>query len=85
MTTLELNARKADMIRAILNDMNSEIVVDELDRIIRRFTASPPSPPCLYTEKEIKESAVKAIAQRKDGRYTSHDAMERLFDNMPLQ
>ncbi len=84
MTTLELNARKADMIRAILNDMNSEIVVDELDRIIRRFTPSA-SPPCLYTEKEIKESAVKAIAQRKEGRYTSHEAMERLFDNMPPQ
>lgn len=81
MTSMELNARKADMIRAIINDVNSEVVVDELDRLIRRFTAPGP---CLYSEDEIRTSAAKAIRQRKEGRYTSHAEMERLIDSMPL-
>ena len=79
MTTIELNAKKAKMIRFILNEVNSEVVVDELERIIRKLTTSEP---CSYTPEEIKASAAEAILQRKEGRYTSHEEMKRFTENV---
>ena len=81
MTTIELNAKKTEMIRLILNEVNSEVVAGELETIIRRLVAT--QPPCCYTPDEIKSSAVEAIYQRKQGRYTSHEEMKRFIAEMP--
>ena len=80
MTTMELNAKKAEMIQTILNEVNNELVVDELDRVIRKLTAAEP---CRYTPEEIRASADEAIRQRKEGRYTSHEEMKRFTENLP--
>lgn len=79
MTTIEINARKAEMVQTILNDINSEIVVSELERIIKKLTATEP---CRYTPEEIKASAVDAIRQYKEGRYTSHEEMKKFTENL---
>ena len=79
MTAVELNARKAEMIRMIMNDVNNEVVVSELEQVIRRFAGAEP---CCYTPEEIKTSAIEAIRQRKAGRYTAHEDMKRLIDNV---
>jgi hypothetical protein len=78
MTTIELNARKSEMIRLILNDVNSEVILDELESLIRRLAST--APPCRYTSDEIKASADEAIRQRKEGRYTSHEEIKRLIE-----
>ncbi len=79
MTALELNARKAEMIRLILNDMNSEAAVVELESTIHRLTARPP---CRYTPEEIRASAEEAIRQRRQGGYTPHEEIKRMFDGL---
>jgi aspartate/methionine/tyrosine aminotransferase len=79
MTTVELNARKAEMIRMIMNDVNSEVVINELEQVIRRLSVTEP---CRYTPEEIKTSAIEAIRQRKEGRYTSHEDMKHLLDDV---
>ena len=78
MTTIELNARKADVIRLILNDINSEVVVGELENLLQKFVSI--EPPCRYTPEEIQASAHEAIQQRKTERYTSHEAIKRLIE-----
>ena len=79
MTTIELNAKKAEMVRFILNEVNSELIVNELERVIRKLTTSEP---CCYTPEEIRASAEEAIRQREEGRYTSHEEMKRFMENM---
>lgn len=79
MTAIELNAKKAEMVQTILNEINSEAIVNELERIINKLITAEP---CCYTEEEIKASALEAINQRKAGRHTSHEEMKRFTQNM---
>ena len=70
------------MVRMILNEVNSEVVVNDLENILRNLITMDHAP-CRYTAEEIKASAVEAIRQRKTGNHTSHEAMKRLIKNMP--
>jgi len=77
MTVLELNAKKAELVKSIINGINNEEAIDELLLFVEQLTLKSP---CQYTEEEIKVSALEAIRQMKEGEYTSHEEMKRFTE-----
>jgi len=77
MTVLELNAKKAELVQSIISNINSEEAINELLLFVEQLTLKFP---CQYTEDEIKISALEAIRQMKEGKYTSHEEMKRFTE-----
>ncbi|MCC8142582.1 MAG: hypothetical protein LUD02_08555 [Tannerellaceae bacterium] len=74
MTLLE---RKAELARAILNDMDEE-TLNELEAIYLLRTSGK-TPPCQYSKEELNQRATQAIESMEAGRVTSHDVVRNRF------
>jgi hypothetical protein len=64
MTVLELEAKKAELVRSILNNVNSEEILNELSKIVNKLTVKKP---CMYSPEEIQAGADRVLAARRSG------------------
>jgi len=64
MTVLELNAKKAELVKSILNDVNSEEVLDKVSTYVKSLVTPMP---CQYTSEEIVTGALQAIEEAEKG------------------
>ncbi|MDH6342244.1 hypothetical protein M2480_001562 [Parabacteroides sp. PFB2-12] len=69
MTLLELKAKKAELVQLILNDIDSEEVLNEVSQMVKKLTR--PKYPCMYSVEEIQSSADEAMQAYNEG-YDSH-------------
>lgn len=76
MTIIELNARKAEIVRAILNDIETEEALDALSDLLRKLHVSR-QPPCQYTVEELNDRAEQAIRDYEAGKGIPHEEIKR--------
>ena len=74
MTIVELNAKKAELIKSILNDINSEDILNEISKFVKSVTVKAP---CQYTPEEIQSGALKAIEEAESGGGIPHSQIKR--------
>jgi len=72
MASLELQAKKAELAREILN-LDNEEIVDKLSKVLGNLTTKYP---CMHTPEEIKSGARQAIEDHKAGKGISHEEMK---------
>ncbi|MDH6312741.1 hypothetical protein M2137_001516 [Parabacteroides sp. PFB2-10] len=78
MTLLELNAKKAELVQTILNDIDSEEVLNELSQMVKKLTA--PKYPCMHSIEELRSSAADALQAYKKGdgkHFTTQEEMRK--------
>lgn len=76
MNFLELNAKKAELIKSILNDINNEETLNELAATVQRLITKYP---CQYSAEELKERALRGIEEMEQGKGTPHEEMKNRF------
>lgn len=76
MTLAELNARKAALVKTILNDVDSPDILAEINALISSRLGKMP---CQYTPEELKARALIAIEQMNQGEGTPHEEMKKKF------
>lgn len=74
MNTLELQAKKAELARQILNTDNEDLI-NALSNLYSKLTAN--KYPCDYTEDEVLRACEDSIAEYEAGSLTSHDQVKR--------
>ncbi len=79
MTTIELEARKALLVKEILTDINSEDMLDKLAGYLKRIkkaaTDSQPAP-CQYTREEMQSILMER--EKDPRRYTQEQVIEKM-------
>lgn len=74
MTTVELQAKKAELVQSILNDVDNEealaVLVNTLKKLIVKF-------PCQHSEEELLKSGREAIEAYKAGILIPHEEIQR--------
>lgn len=83
MSTIELEAYKAELIRELL-DVNSHETLDKVKRVLsnRKAKNPPVSMPCCYTNQEIKQRLVQTSADALAGRGISEEEAEQIMKQM---
>ncbi|MDL2212387.1 hypothetical protein LJC72_12135 [Bacteroides sp. OttesenSCG-928-D19] len=76
MTTLELEARKAYIIRLIIN-VDSEEIINKLSQTVEKFVS--PSLPCQHSMEELKKGLPEFYSASEKGELTSHEDVKRMF------
>ncbi len=80
MTSIELEARKALLVKEILTDINSEEMIEKLShylKCIKGQLAKKENPvPCQYAVEELKD--ILAQRQQESRFYTQEEVKERL-------
>ena len=76
MTVLEMEAKKAYIIRSIAN-IDSEEVINKLSKVVD--TIIPSSLPCQHTIKELKEGLKDFICASENKELVSHEEVEKMF------
>lgn len=73
MTVLEIEAKKAELVRTILNYVDSEEVLNELSNIVKKLTTKMP---CMYSPEEIRLGAdrfLDALNSGDNNKFISHE------------
>lgn len=73
MTLLELEARKAQLVRSVLNDIHDEETLNELSVALDRLTGKIP---CRYSVEEIRTGAdrfLEALHNGDESKFISHE------------
>lgn len=79
MTTIELNARKMEIIEMLLQ-VDDEKAVSEIMAFVRKTKGV--NPPCRFTAEEMQQRIVKAEDDIKNGHFIPHEEIKR--KKMPL-
>ncbi|WP_293674668.1 hypothetical protein [uncultured Parabacteroides sp.] len=78
MTAIELEARKALLVKEILTDINSEEMIEKLShylkRIKKQLAEKEDTAPCQYTVNELKD--ILAKRQKESHYYTQEEVKE---------
>ncbi|MCD7937990.1 MAG: hypothetical protein LUG98_14125, partial [Tannerellaceae bacterium] len=72
MTLLE---RRAELAKAILNDMDEEIL-SKLESAYYSISLDDDNSPCQYTPEEIKQRALESVEHMHQGLGISHEQMK---------
>lgn len=76
MTVLEIEAKKAELARSILN-IDSEEVLDEISKVVKKLTVKMP---CMHSLEEIRAGADRVLTARRSGdtsKFVSHEQVEK--------
>jgi hypothetical protein len=82
MTTIELEARKAMLVKEILTDINSEEMLDKLAGYLKRLkktAAGSQAAPCQYTRDEM---ASILLEREKDTHVYTHEQVKNEMKNL---
>jgi len=75
MTTLEINAKKAEIVQSILNNIDTEEALDAVSELLDKLSLR--QPPCQYTIEELNERAQRAIKDYESGKGIPHEQIKR--------
>lgn len=81
MTAFELEARKTELIREILNIDNSE-VLDRVRRELRKWLSVSENVPCSYTLEEVKQRLEQTESDAIAGIGIKEDEADLIIDKM---
>ncbi|WP_348725834.1 hypothetical protein [Parabacteroides goldsteinii] len=81
MTAFELEARKTELIREILNIDNSE-VLDRVRRELRKWLSVSENVPCSYTLDEVKQRLEQTESDAIAGIGIKGDEADQIIDRM---
>lgn len=82
MTTIELEARKALLVKEILTDINSEDMLDKLAGYLKRIkkvATRSQSAPCQYTREEMQSILME---REEDPRYYTQDQIKEEMNKL---
>lgn len=68
MTTLEIQAKKAELITSIINDVDNEDQLEAVSAYLKEITSSIKEPPCQYSIAELNQRAKQAITDYEAGK-----------------
>lgn len=74
MNTLEIEAKRAELARSILN-IESEEILNEISYTLQKLTAKMP---CMYSDEEIRAGADRFISALRSGDKTKFIPQEKL-------
>ena len=77
MSTIELEARKIELIKSIL-DIDSEALLTRVETYIGKIKHSK-TPPCQFTEKELKARVTQGMIDAKNGLGCSQEEMRNRY------
>ena len=81
MTTIELEARKAMLVKEILTEINSEEMLDKLVGYLKRIktqSAKSTTAPCQYTRSEMQSLLLE---REKNDHFYTHDQVKEEMKN----
>lgn len=83
MTTIELEARKALLVKEILTEINSEEMLDKLAGYLKRLKSqsvkvAEPAAPCQYTRSEMQSLLLE---REKDSHFYTQDQVKEEMKN----
>lgn len=73
MTVLEIEAKKAELVRTILNNVDSEEVLNELSNMVKKLTTKMP---CMHSPEEIRSGVDRFLDALNSGdksKFISHE------------
>jgi hypothetical protein len=74
MSTLELEIRKSELARKILNESNED-VVNMLMVFFREIETHTAKLPCQFTVEQLKSEIAEAMDDVRNGRMTTHEEL----------
>lgn len=74
MTSIELNAKKAELVKTIIN-IDNEDILNRLETILMGLAEE--KEPCIYTPEEIKAGVAEAIYEYETGKGIPHEQIKR--------
>ena len=77
MTTLELQAKKAELITSIINDVNNEEQLEAVSTYLKEVVSTVKEPPCQYSREELKDRLKLGRIAEKEGNYKTQAEMRR--------
>ena len=78
MTTLEIQAKKVELITSIINDVDDEDQLEAINIYLKEITSSVKEPPCQYSITELNQRAERAITDYESGkRLIPHKQIKR--------
>ncbi len=72
MTTLQMQAKKAELIGTIINNVNSPDKLEAVSLFLKEFILDGQQEPCQYSETELNDRAQQAISD-----YEKHHQIKR--------
>lgn len=75
MTALELNTKKAELIKSIIIDADTEEIINELSRVLKKFNRT--KAPCVFNDSEVRNAIIDAIEESKARTGTPHENIKR--------
>jgi len=77
MTTIEIQAKKAELITSIINDVDNEEQLEAVSAYLKEVTSSVKEPPCQYSMEELKDRLKLGRIAEKEGNYKTQAEMRR--------
>jgi hypothetical protein len=78
MTTLQMRAKKAELISTIINDVNSQDKLETVSLFLKEIMLGEKQVPCRYSVAELNERAQQAVSDYEKGRnLISHSQISR--------
>jgi hypothetical protein len=78
MTTIELETKKTEVYREIL-DIEDDKILSDVIAYIRRAKTSVTQPPCRYTVKELRNRVAESVEDVKAGRVYTMEEVRAMF------
>ncbi len=75
MTTIELTTKKAELVKSIIINANTEDIINELSQVLKKAISK--EIPCQYTDEEVREALIETIKESKAGTGTPHEELKR--------
>jgi len=68
MTTLQMRAKKTELIGTIINDVNSEDMLESISLLLKKIIIGEKQAPCQYSVSELNDRAKQAIMDYEEGK-----------------
>ena len=75
MTTMELDARKAKLVREILTEVNSIELLEKISKYLHKHLQQTMNRPCQFTVEELEQVLEQSQEDIKKGNISTHEDM----------
>ena len=79
MTTMELDARKAGLVREILTKVNSIELLDKLSKYLHKHLQTEDTYPCSYSVQELEQILDQGMEDYQSGHYYTSEQMDEIL------
>ena len=81
MTTMELEARKARLVREILTEVNSMELVEKLSKYLHKHLQTEDAYPCSYSVQELEQILDQGMEDYQSGHYYTSEQMDEILNH----